>query len=100
MGTFTKTQSVIDNQYSYTNESIAISGNYFIDAPTGTFRGIMGSVFAIDTEGNPGKFIGSFNGSMEGEEMSYSFSQMTKENYDLVWDAIKEIEPYLTGEQN
>lgn len=97
MGTFTKTQTVIDNQYSYINESLAISGNYFVDAATDTFTSIFGSVFCVDTEGNQGEFIGSFNGSMKGDKMSYSFSEMTKENYDLLWVAIKEIEPHVIG---
>ena len=95
MGTFTKTQTVIDNQYSYVNESIAISGNYFVDGQTSTFKSVSGSVFAMDSEGHQGEFIGSFNGSMSGEKMTYSFSQMTKEDYDLVWEAIKEIEPHV-----
>lgn len=95
MGTFTKTQSVLDNQYSYVNASLAISGNYYVDATTSTFKSVSGSVFAMDSEGIQGEFIGSFNGSISGEKMIYSFSQMTKEDYDLVWEAIKEIEPHV-----
>lgn len=98
MGTFTKTQSVLDNQYSYTNENLAISGNYFVDAATGTFKNVIGSVFSVDTEGREGEFIGSFSGSMIEGKMAYSFSQMTKDQYDLVWIAVKEIEPYVIGE--
>lgn len=100
MGTFTKTQSVLDNQYSYVNEAVAISGNYFVDAATNTFKSVSGSVFAMDSDGQQGEFVGSFNGSMIGEKMSYSFSQMTKEDYDLVWEAIKEIEPHVIEDNN
>ena len=47
MGTFTKTQTVLDNQYSYVNEAVAISGNYFVDAATNTFKSVSGSVFIM-----------------------------------------------------
>lgn len=97
MGTFTKTRSVLDNQYSYVNESLMIAGNYILDAATNAFINVSGSVFAVGVNGNQGDFIGSFNGSMDDDKMSYSFSQMTKEQSDLVWEAVKEIEPYVLG---
>ena len=100
MGTFIKTQTVLDIQYSYVNEAVAISGNYFVDAATNTFKSVSGSVFAMDSDGQQGEFVGSFNGSMIGGKMSYSFSQMTKEDYDLVWEAIKEIEPHVIEDNN
>lgn len=100
MGTFTKTLTTIDNQYSYQNESLVISGNYFVDGATNAFKSVIGSVFSVDTELHQGEFIGSFTGSMIGDKMSYSFSQMTKEQSDLVWVAISEIEPYVLGDNN
>jgi hypothetical protein len=100
MGTFTKTRSVLDNQYSYVNESLMIAGNYILDAATNALINVSGSVFVVGVNGNQGDFIGSFNGSMDDDKMSYSFSQMTKEQSDLVWVAVKEIEPYILGEEN
>ena len=97
MGTFIKTLTTIDNQYSYQNESLIISGNYFVNGATSAFKSIIGSVFSVDTELQQGEFIGTFNGSMIEDKMSYSFSQMTKEQSDLVWVAVKEIEPYVLG---
>lgn len=100
MGNFIKTQSVLDNQFVYTNSSLEVSGNYFLDAPTSTFKNISGSIFSVDTEGNQGDFICGFSGSMIEGKMSYSFSQMTEEQYQLVWVAVKELEPYILGENN
>ena len=100
MGTFTKTLVTIDNQYNYQNASLIISGNYFVDGTTSAFKSVIGSVFSVDTELQQGEFIGTFNGSMIEDKMSYSISQMTKEKSDLVWEAIREIEPYILGEQN
>ena len=100
MGTFTKTRSVLDNQYSYVNESLMIAGNYILDAATNAFINVSGSVFAVGVNENQGDFIGSFNGSMDDDKMSYSFSQMTEEQYQLVWVAVKELEPYILGENN
>ena len=100
MGNFTVTMSTLDNQYSYHNESVLLEGNYFVNAQTSTFIGVSGTAYSTDTEGNQGDFIGSFNGSLVEGEMVYSFSQMTKEQYDLVWVAVKELEPYVLGTDN
>lgn len=100
MGEFTITMSTIDNQYNYHNDTVLLGGNYFVDAQTSTFRGVSGMAYSTDTNGNQGKFIGSFNGHLVEGEMVYSFSQMTKQQYDLVWEAVKELEPYITGTDN
>ena len=98
MGKFTTTQSNLDNQYSYINESVMISGNYILDAKTSAFKNVSGSVFAYDENNVQGDFIGSFSGSLVDGEMNYSLSQMTKAQSDLVWAAINEIEQYVFGE--
>lgn len=99
MGKFTITMSTLDNQYNYHNESVLLGGNYFVDAQTNTFKGVSGMAYSTDTDGNQGEFIGSFNGNLVEGKMIYSFSQMTEEQYQLVWAAVKELEPYVTGKE-
>ena len=97
MGEFTITMSTIDNQYNYHNDTVLLGGNYFVDAQTNTFKGVSGMAYSTDSEGNQGDFIGSFNGHPVEGDMVYSFSNMTKEQYDLVWVAVKELESYIIG---
>ena len=97
MGKFTITMSTIDNQYNYHNESVLLGGNYFVDAQTNTFKGVSGMAYSTDTDGNQGEFIGSFNGNLVEGKMIYSFSQMTEEQYQIVWVAVKELESYVLG---
>ena len=36
----------------------------------------------------------------DGQEIKYSMSEMSRQDANLVWDAIDEIEPLITGEDN
>lgn len=99
MGTFRITNSELNNSYQYKNESIIVNGDYRKDAIRGTLTSVSGSCYSINAQGEQGDYIGNFNGYMRDEEIRYSLSEMSRRNSNLVWDAIDEIEPNITGNQ-
>lgn len=98
MGTFNITSSTLNNSYEYKDENIIVNGNYTKNAQTGSLQSINGSCYRINSEGEQGDFVGSFNGNVRNGEIYYSLSEMSRRDSNLVWDAIDEIEQYVTGE--
>lgn len=98
MGTFNITSSTLNNSYEYKDENIIVNGNYTKNAQTGSLQSISGSCYRINSEGEQGDFVGSFNGNVRNSVIYYSLSEMSRSDSNLVWDAIDEIEQYVTGE--
>lgn len=98
MGTFVVINSILDNQYSFKDENLVVTGGYVNDAQTNTFQSISGACYLITESGEPGNYVGNFNGYMRNGEIKYSVSEMSRKDSNLVWTAIGEIEPYVLGE--
>jgi hypothetical protein len=78
-------------QYEYKNTGIIVQGNYAKDATNGNLQNISGSCYR-NNQNEQGEYIGNFNGYMRGEEVKYSLSEMTRQDSNLVWGAIEDIE--------
>ena len=98
MGTFTITSSNLNNFYEYKDSAVVVTGSYNVDATTNTLQNVNGNVNELDAQGQAGRYIGNFNGSMNGDEITYSLSAMSRADSNKVWDAIDGIEPYILGE--
>lgn len=96
MGTFNVTSSNLNNQYTYSNATVIVVGNYNMDATTNTLKNLSGSCYHVEN-GEQGEYFGDFNGYMRDGEVKYSISEMTRRDANTVWDAIDEIENNVSG---
>ena len=96
MGTFTVTSSNLNNGYNYKDSAVIVTGSYNKDATTNTLQNVSGQVYRQNAQGEQGDYIGNFNGYMRDGEIRYSMSEMSRRDFNLVWDAIEGIEPYIT----
>ena len=88
-----------NSTYEYKTQAIIIQGAFAKDIKTGNTISITGQCYRADENGNIGQFFGNFNGfARDGEEIRYSMSEMSRQDANLVWDAIDEIEPRVNGE--
>ena len=97
MGTFQITNSTLNSSYTYTDESVVVTGNYDKDGKTSTLKSISGSCYRKTEQGEQGEYIGNFNGYMREDEVRYSLSEMSRKDSNLAWDAIDEIEQNVLG---
>ena len=97
MGTFNVTSSNLNNQYRYSNDTLIVIGNYNQDMTTTTMQNVNGSAYRKNAQGEQGDYIGNFNGMMRNGQILYSLSEMSRNDSELVWDAIEDIESYITG---
>lgn len=97
MGTFEVTSSTLNNQYSFKDENLVVNGAYVKDAQNNTLQSISGACYLITESGEPGNYVGNFNGYMRNGKMLYSLSEMSREDSLTVWDAITEIEQNIIG---
>jgi len=97
MGTFNVTSSNLNNQYTYSNATVIVVGNYNMDATTNTLKNISGSVRRQSMEEEEG-YITDFISYMRDGVLKTSFTEeMTKEDYATVLDAIDEIDDFVRG---
>ena len=100
-GTFEVKTLTSNATYEYKASNIIVQGAYVKDANTGNVQSINGSCYRVGQDGSLGAFFGNFNGfARDGETIKYSMSEMSRQDANLVWDAIDEIEPYVMGEDN
>ena len=100
MSKFEIKSQTISTSYEYANESVIVAGTFDKDGMSQeqNVKGIRGDVYLKDESGNRGRMIGNFHGSPDGQGgFLYDLSQMTKEQSDLTWAAIVEIEAEITG---
>lgn len=96
MGNFVINSSSLNNQYTFTNTSLIVVGNYSVDNMTSTAQNVSGNAYRKDAKGEQGDYIGNFNGYYRDGEWKYSLSEMTRQDANLVWDAIDEIQTNIT----
>lgn len=97
MGTFKVTSSKLNNQYTYSNATVYVTGNYNIDNFTNSLKDVHGSCFHMEN-GEQGEYFGDLNGYLRDGELKYSISEMTRRDANTVWDAIDEIEQNIMGQ--
>ena len=97
MKKFDVTSSTLNVSYKYSDDTVIVTGSYSKDATNDTLNNINGTVY-VNNAGEQGNFIGNFNGTMRGDEIRYSLSEMSRADSNKVWDAIDNIEPYVLGE--
>lgn len=97
MGTFNVTSSSTNNNYEYKDNAVIVNGTYNIDNTTSTLQSVNGTVYLQNQDGEQGEYIGNFNGYMRDGEIRYSLSEMSRQQSNLVWNAIDGIEPNITG---
>lgn len=98
MGNFVITSSSLNNQYTYNDENVSVSGTYSIDATSHAIQGINGQVYASAEGSSQGEYIGTFNGYMRNDGVYYTLSEMPRRKANLVWNAIDAIEAAINGE--
>lgn len=98
MGNFRITSSVNNVQYNYEDENLKVDGNYEKDID-GKLQGLHGNIYRSDENGVNGEYVGYFNGTYNGDEIRYSFSDMTRKMSNLVWDAVDEIEENVLSDK-
>lgn len=98
MGNFVIKSSQLNNSFAYDNVQVIVIGSYSKDAGTDNLISVHGDVYN-NASGSQGTYIGNFNGTANAQgEISYDLSAMSRQDSNKVWDAIDEIEPYITGE--
>lgn len=92
MGNFKVISETKNTQYGYDNSDVIVNGNYNTNTKDNVVMKISGSVYRKNSSGEQGTFIGNFNGQLRNDEMKYSLSEMSREDSNLVWAAIEDIE--------
>jgi len=100
-GTFEIKSQTNNSTFEYRTSQMIIQGGFAKDIQTGAVQTINGSCYRVGQDGSLGAFFGNFNGfARDGQEIKYSMSEMSRQDANQVWDAIDEIEPLITGEDN
>lgn len=100
-GTFEIKSSTNNSQYEYTTSEMIIQGSFAKDIPSGNVLSINGNCYRKTQDGSLGDFFGNFNGyARDGGDIRYAMSEMSRQDANLVWDAIDEIEPIILGEDS
>ena len=92
MESFEITSSTLNNNYEYKNDYVVVNGSFVKDAKTDVISSISGTAYRKNAQGEQGEYIGNFNGYMRDGEIKYSLSEMSRQDSNLVWDAIDAIE--------
>ena len=101
MGTFEIKNQTTDTQYEYRNENIIVQGGYIKDAETDELKSVNGSCYRpTASEEEIGEDIGNFNGYMRDGQIKYDMSEVTRQDSELVWIAITEIEQNIISNEN
>ena len=91
MKDFKITSETNNSQYEYKNDSIIVQGSAVKDVTTGVVQSISGSCYR-NNQNEMGEYFGNFNGYMRDGVIRYSVSEMTRQDSNLVWAAIDDIE--------
>lgn len=92
MGTFKITNSELNTQFKFTNETVVVDGSFNKDAKTGDLKSINFSAYTKGEGDSFGDYIGSISGTPRDGEIAYTLGEMTRSKSKLVWAAIDEIE--------
>lgn len=94
MSTFSIKQSNVHQQYEYTDENVAVTGQIVKDGQSGEVKSITGNMT------KQGSYLCNFSGSLREDSMRYSVSDVAQQDATNVWAAIAAIEQAATPAQN
>lgn len=99
MGTFSVKNKSIVTRAEFKNEAMIVVVN-FDKNDKGVLTSYTGQCYRLTDKGQ-GEFFGNFNGFSrnDGKSIKYSMSEMSRQDADIVWDAIDEIEPHILNEE-
>lgn len=93
MSTWKVNSKSMQSNATYTNGDYKIEVSYSEDATTNTLTSINGSIY----KGEERSYTGNFNGNRNGEEMSYSFSNIKLADMNAVTPMVLDIESKIKG---
>lgn len=93
-GTFEIKSSKLNSQYDFKASNIIVNGTFTKDATTGNLLTLNGACYRNEN-GEVGAYFGTFTGTPSNGEIQYDLSSMRRQDSNLVWDAIDEIEPQI-----
>lgn len=94
MGTFVIKTQTSNAQYEYKDSVVVVQGNYVNNALNGELQSISGSCYRNNSD-DMGEFFGNFNGYPRDGQIKYDLSEMTRQDSNIVWDAIDDIEAHI-----
>lgn len=92
MGKLSVTSKKITENYTFDGDNIVIKGIAQKDAHSNELLTNAGSCFAVDEDKQVKELVGTFNGTIKGGELVYTYSDMPRKFMLSVMDAIDEIE--------
>ena len=99
--TFEIKGSTNNSTFECKTANVIVEGSFSKNAETGSLERFTGRCYRIREDGERGTMIGHFNGHVdESDEIRYVFSKMSREDTNLVWEAIDEIIPIINTKNN
>ena len=96
MGNFAIKNQTSKTTFEYSNDVLIAQGE--CEKAEGQLKTVRAHFFKKNEDGNIGDNIGNITGSMRGNKMHYSASEMSLEDTAAVWSAVGEIETSITEE--
>lgn len=92
MGTLKITSKKIIENYTFEGDNITIKGVAQMDEQSRELLTNAGSCFSVDEDKQVKELVGTFNGTVKGSELVYTYSEMPRKFMLAVMDAIDEVE--------
>lgn len=98
METFVVKSQTLNVMYEYKDDSLVVNGSFNKDVSNDALLSISGQCYR-NNGGIQGDYVGNFNGSPSGDEIRYDLSQMSRQDSNLVWNAIGNIEAEILPQE-
>lgn len=98
MGNFAIKNQTSKTTFEYSNDVLIAQGE--CEKAEGQLKTVKAHFFKKNEDGNIGDNIGNITGSMRGNKIHYSASEMSREDAAAVWDAVGEIETSITEDES
>ena len=98
-GTLRVVSSSEETRYEYKTQEIQVNAFKRVDIVSNNIREFSGNVYTLSGDAQ-GDFIGNFNGYMRNGVMKYSLSEMSRQQSNMMWDAIDDMEPEVIGDSS
>lgn len=90
----TKTSAKLTETYRAINDAVLCKASVVWDSMKEQVTNLDGQVYALK-DGKQGDYIGSFNGVLANGVMTYSTSQMPRQQHSKVMQVVEELEQSL-----
>ena len=98
MGNFAIKNQTSKTTFEYSNDVLIAQGE--CEKAEGQLKTVKAHFFRKNEDGNIGDNIGNITGSMRGNKMHYSASEMSLEDTAAVWGAVGEIEESVSKDED